>query len=345
MGNIPEHLKEVAERVHDGHEEKHTLRDLLGWFDQQRRGSVVNRRIKSALADQELLTDPDFRSAYIDDELNFVPVSSEEGEKEGEEPDSSDSPQYVGHDIQRDGSTYQVRRFLTEDKMRRGLESIKREGSVKEAITVMLINDYSQLPVMQNERNLKGLVSWQTIGKAFGLGKKPKQVVDCMETEVSEVEDTDSIFRLIEYVRTKEVALVRNQKREVVTIFTAADLGDLYKDMSEPFMYLGEIEDSIRAILERGKFKVEELKEYKGPDDDKEIKRMDDLTFGSYIRIAQKPDNWERIGLSVDRNIFTGKLDEVREIRNAVMHFDPDGLTPDQVEQLRLFGEFLRDLR
>lgn len=345
MSDIPEHLKEVAERVHDGHEEKHTLRDLLGWFDQQRRGSVVNRRIKSALADQELRTEPDFKSVYIDDELEFISATSNE-EKRDKETDSSESPEYVGHDVKRDGSTYQVRRFLTEEKMKRGLEYIERDKKVSEAVTTMLVNDYSQLPVMQNEHSLKGLVSWQTIGKAFGLGKEPECVRDCMEMEkeVSVVEDTDSIFKLIEYVRTKEVALVRDDG-EFVTIFTAADLGDLYKDMSEPFMYLGEIEDSIRAILELGKFTVNELEEYRGPDDDKEIKRMDDLTFGSYIRIAQNPDNWDRIGLSVDRAIFTDKLDEVREIRNAVMHFDPDGLTPEQVEQLRLFSEFLRDLR
>lgn len=341
MSTIPERLKEVAERVRNGNEETHTLRDLLGWFDQQRRGSVVNRRIKSALADQGLRTKPDFKSAYIDDELEFVLTTPEE---EGKGADSNESPEYVGHDTERDGSTYQVRRFLTEEKMSRGLEYIKRDKGVDEAVTTMLVNDYSQLPVMQNEYNLHGLVSWQTIGKAFGLGKEPECVRDCMEKEVSVVEDTDSIFKLIEYVRTEEVALVRDDG-EVVTIFTAADLGDLYKDMSEPFMYLGEIEDSVRAILERGKFSIEELEEYRGPDDDEDIRRMDDLTFGTYIRIAQNPENWERIGLSVDRNIFTDELDEVREIRNAVMHFDPDGLTPEQVEQLRLFGEFLRDLR
>ena len=72
---------------------------------------------------------------------------------------------------------------------------------------------------------------------------------------------------------------------------------------------------------------------------------MDDLTFGSYVRIAENPENWERLDLNLDRKAFIGRLDEVREIRNAVMHFDPDGLTPEQVETLKLFAEFLRDLR
>mgnify|MGYP006292830781 FL=1 len=198
---------------------------------------------------------------------------------------------------------------------------------------------------MQNEYTIEGLVSWKTIGRVYANGKDPEHVRECKRSEVSVVKDSDSIFKLIEHVRTEEVALVQDQENRIVTIFTAADLGDLYKDMSEPFLYLGEIENSVRAILEGGQFTAEELREYQGPDDADEIKRMDDLTFGSYVRIAENKKNWERLNLNHDRKTFTDRLDEVREIRNAVMHFDPDGLAPEQVETLKLFAAFLRNLR
>ena len=359
---VPERLREVAEHVYDGDEQKHTLRDLLGWFGQARRGSVVNRRIARALADQDVRTDPDFRSAYIDDTLTFKPsgvpdeedeagereaVAGEVGEGGEASPGEDKSVPYIGQGVDRDGSLYQVRRFLTGEKMARGLEHINRDAPIERATTVMQMNDYSQLPVMQDKRTVNGLVSWQTIGRAYASGATPEHVRDCMkpESEVMVVKDTDSIFKLIEHVRAKEVALVCDEKNCIVTLFTAADLGDLYKDMSEPFLYLGEIENSIRAILEGGQFTKDELSEESGPDDAKDIKRMDDLTFGSYVRIAEKPENWERLNLNLDRKAFIDRLDEVREIRNAVMHFDPDGLTPEQVETLKLFAEFLRDLQ
>ena len=226
---VPDRLREVAEHVHDGDEQKHTLRDLLGWFGQARRGSVVNRRIARALADQEVRTQPDFRSAYIDDTLTFKPIGAEDEADEGSEhkatadeapesdqaaPDEEEVVPFIGQGVDRDGSLYQVRRFLTDEKMARGLDHIARDATIRRATTIMQMNDYSQLPVMQNERTVDGLVSWQTVGRAYASGATPKHVRECMkpESEVMVVKDTDSIFKLIEYVRTEEVALVRDEQ-------------------------------------------------------------------------------------------------------------------------------------
>jgi hypothetical protein len=38
-------------------------------------------------------------------------------------------------------------------------------------------------------------------------------------------------------------------------------------------------------------------------------------------------------------------LNKVREIRNDVMHFDPDGIPPADLEQLRDFAHFLQRLQ
>jgi hypothetical protein len=38
-------------------------------------------------------------------------------------------------------------------------------------------------------------------------------------------------------------------------------------------------------------------------------------------------------------------LDQVRDIRNDVMHFDPDGIPPDDLERLREFARFLQRLQ
>jgi hypothetical protein len=49
--------------------------------------------------------------------------------------------------------------------------------------------------------------------------------------------------------------------------------------------------------------------------------------------------------VALDRKVFTAQLDKVRLIRNDVMHFDPDGLSPDDLEVLRGFVQFLQKLR
>lgn len=51
-----------------------------------------------------------------------------------------------------------------------------------------------------------------------------------------------------------------------------------------------------------------------------------DLTFGGHCRLLENRDNWEQLTLNVDRKVFVKCLHSVREIRNDVMHFNPDGL-------------------
>lgn len=348
MPDIPAPLNEIAERVRDGKQPKHTLRSLLGYFGQARRGSVVNYRIAEALAALGLRTDPDFRAVYIDDQLKFVSADAAPADPRPAVEETDEEVQekvYVGQDARRDGSTFRVVRFLDEEKRAQGLTALPPDATVQQAVTLMLARDYSQIPVMTSERELKGIVSWASLGSAFGLGEAPEHVRECMVATDSIVEEDDSIFKLLDLVAQNEVALVRARDRRFVTLFTAADLGELYRELSEQFILLGEIEDCIRALLERGQFTAKELALYRGPDDEREVRRMDDLTFGAYLRILQDPDNWGRLGLGVDRATFVKELDEVRVIRNAVMHFDPDGLTPEQFERLNNVWAFLRRLR
>src|ERR1035437_329934 len=42
--------------------------------------------------------------------------------------------------------------------------SVTRETSVQRARTLMLMHDYSQLPVMNGERTVHGMVSWKSLG-------------------------------------------------------------------------------------------------------------------------------------------------------------------------------------
>jgi len=42
---------------------------------------------------------------------------------------------------------------------------------------------------------------------------------------------------------------------------------------------------------------------------------------------------------------FVSRLNRVREIRNDVMHFDPDGLEDTDLFILREFAQFLKRLR
>ena len=127
-------------------------------------------------------------------------------------------------------------------------------------------------------------------------------------------------------------------------IITIADISSQFINVTEPFLLLEQIENHIRNILD-GKFLLEEMKDFcNGDGDVKDIKYIDDLTFGNYIRIIENPENWERLKLSIDRSPFIKQLHKIREIRNDVMHFDPEGITSEQREDLLKMSKFLMEL-
>ncbi len=52
--------------------------------------------------------------------------------------------------------------------------SVAPDASFEEAITLMLIQDFSQLAVMSGPRDLKGAVSWKSIAKARNADRDAK---------------------------------------------------------------------------------------------------------------------------------------------------------------------------
>ena len=113
---------------------------------------------------------------------------------------------------------------------------------------------------------------------------------------------------------------------------TATDLTDQLGQFAGPFLFVGEIEGHLRNLI-HGKFTLEEL-QAASTGENRPIEGSSDLTFGGFCRLLENADNWER---SASRHRSSGvhqaHLNAVREMRNDVMHFNPDGLGGDQREK------------
>jgi hypothetical protein len=59
-------------------------------------------------------------------------------------------------------------------------------------------------------------------------------------------------------------------------------------------------------------------------------------------RSLENPGSWAKLGWPLDRVAFVKRLDELRGVRNDVMHFNPDPVPPDSVEKLRNILSMLR---
>jgi CBS domain-containing protein len=222
--------------------------------------------------------------------------------------------------------------------------SVRPTTTKREAVTLMMANDFSQLPVMTTEREVKGVISWASIGPRLALGKDGDLVQDLMDAH-SEVRADLSIFQAIPSIVQQGYVLVRGPDNRITGIVTSSDLSLQFQQLAEPFLLLGEIENHIRLILV-DKFSDEDLAAIQDPSDQqREVTSVADLTFGDYVRLLESDDRFDKINVPVDRKTFCKQLDEVRRIRNDVMHFDPDGILPSDLTRLREFANFLQRLK
>lgn len=330
---------EVKNDVGEGKEPTTTVRELLRWFDARRRRTGIVKKIQSELDGAGIVTSPDFTKVWIDAEIAF---------KKAPEPVAVVAP--VQDDVGEVGSAYAARdaNFLISmlKAANCGVISVKPQDTVEKAITLMLAHDFSQLAVMSNDRTINGAISWKTIGKRLSHENNLVEVKDAMEAAVA-LEDTEGLFKATKLIIDHEFVFVRSSVDKKVTgIVTATDLSEQFQFLSEPFLLIGQIENQIRNLLS-GKCTVEVLKSVcsdSDPERKERIQSVADLTFGEYLRIIQSPDNWGNLGLRVDRVVFCAEMDKVREIRNDVMHFDPDGIDEEQYDQLRRFSRLMDEL-
>lgn len=327
-----------------------SVRHFIAWFGAERRGSSVVWSIRQALEKAKLRTIPDFDSVYIDSNIRFAIVEPAVEEKstevvqseaaQGESLAPSETPAELIAGAVSDPA-FRVGRLASANTKPL---SVSPDSTLSQAVTLMLRHDFSQLPVMTSDRDVKGMISWESIGSRLALGRTISVVRECMKAH-HEVHFNDSLFRVISQIVEHSYVLVRGEDKTISGIVTTTDLSLQFQQLSEPFLLLSEIENHVRLIID-GRFTAAELASAKdSADTDRKIESVADLTFGEYIRLLENPENWSKTGLNVDRAIFIRELDQVRRIRNDVMHFDPDGITNDDHQVLLYFVQFLHELR
>lgn len=77
----------------------------------------------------------------------------------------------------------------------------------------------------------------------------------------------DSLFAVIPAIIEYGYVLIRAIEKSISGIVTASDLSLQFRQLAEPFLLLGEIEQHIRRLIE-GKFTKAELEGARNPTDD-----------------------------------------------------------------------------
>ncbi len=199
MTTLQQRLNEIAQQLQKGVKpERATVRNMLDWIGVSRRGSYVNWQIRHALAQAGLETRPDFEGAYVHETIRFISTGSDEDKE----------------------SISAIYRIGGLESANRKPVFVKPDSALNEATTVMLANDFSQLPVMTTDREVKGTISWKSIGIRLSLGKKCLAVRECMDP-ANIISAEASLFKAIAIIAEHDYVLVKAQDQTICGIVTA----------------------------------------------------------------------------------------------------------------------------
>jgi predicted transcriptional regulator len=161
----------------------------------------------------------DFEGVYIDGLITFSLRDEPSGGASKEPRDFTDGSDAISIPVI--DPVYRIK--ILESANRQPIY-ISPNDTVQQAITIMMARDFSQLPVMTNERDVKGVVTWASIGSRLALGAKFTEVRECMEN-AHIVSSEISLFDAITIIVTEQYVLVQDaHSRRISGIVTTSDL-------------------------------------------------------------------------------------------------------------------------
>lgn len=346
-------LKDARKQADAGSPITLTVRDLLGWWGASRRGYLISEQIASELTNHGLSTVPDFAAVGIDDRVTLTgpSVDSEDAESETANSEATTgqaeprttgapAPATSGDEEEDKGEPIQGQTVGNLPSALRGVVSVTSSANFEEAFTKMQLNGYSQLPVLDGTRNLQGAVTWESIAQA--RYKDSQAPFSQAIVKAHDVSYADHLIDVLPYLEQYGFLLVRDQTKQVAGIITIADVAAEYGATARPFLLIGDLDRQLRRVISEG-LDLQEVITLCDPDKLRNITSFGQMSYGDYQRVLSNQQQWDKLGWPLDRKSFVARLDELREVRNELMHFnDKDKAGDDAIPKLRNMIELLR---
>jgi superfamily II DNA or RNA helicase len=327
------------------------VREFIALWGARGRDARLIEVIETDLSNHGLVTVPDFRLVTLEDQVT-VGLSADAATL----PSNAVEPDAVDAALTETTATTRITETTEPSKMRqrperglvvgnlpsasRSVESVKPTATIEQAITTMLLYDYSQLAVMSGQRNLSGAVTWKSIAKARHQRQDaPLSAAVIPALEVSYAED---LIDALPKITSHDFVFVRGPHNTISGIVTASDVVQTYGVMTSPFFIIGEIDQLLRWILEDA-IDIERVQVLCDADGTRQIDGFSRLTMGDYQRVLENPEAWATLGWPLDRKVFSQWLRRICEMRNNIMHFNGDPLPDDVVTMLKNFLALLRE--
>lgn len=328
-------LEEASAAAEAGQALRLNVTELLDHWNSKGRDDSVSERIAADLDNHGLLSTPDFRDVTLETTVRIVSAAA----AGRDETEDTKGPAVPPGGTESSGKRADVGlRLGNLASALGGVVWVSPNATSDEAVTLMLLHDFSQLAVMTGPRKLYGAISWKSLASAQNQDRTAT-LADAIEPRVTLPFSTELIDALPE-IENSDFVFVRGPDETVSGIVTAADVVHAYGGLATPFFLIGELDQMLRAVVARH-CDLDEVRSL-CIGGEARIQAFDDLAMGDYVQIFSNESQWFRLGWRLDRVTFHRQLDDLRQIRNTVTHFNPDPLPPNVVVRLRAMINVLR---
>ena len=297
-----------------------TVRELIKAFKWERRTNKAWYTIERFLKDNDLYIEPNnYFNVWIDGQVTLKHQNRKKP-------------------VERKSNVYLDKILKGLDASNQNVTTVTRDTTLEKALTIMSLCDFSQLPVVSKansklRKDIVGFISWKTIGEAIIKQNDFTTVKDCLSAKSVKVLSNDTLLlKSIDSIIENDFILVDDNnpnlnEKKICGIVTVADISKEYFKETKPFLLLEQIENKMRFLLD-SKFNREEMYNILKDNVDESIETLDDLTFGNYVSLLRNHQVWSKVNIyKICQKTLTENLDEIRKIRNEVMHFSPDPIS------------------
>lgn len=217
-------------------------------------------------------------------------------------------------------------------KNKNELDCISKSKTVRDALTQMVKNDYSQLPVLDDTGGLLGIVTEQSIISTYFHSTGSVSLLDlsvdhCMTRAVSLSADSD-IFEALDILHNV-YAIVITKNRKPIGILTDYDTTHFFRDLSEGLILVEDIETTLRQYIQHtfeneNEMKAALMRAFQADrrDPSKPAREFEALSFSQHIQLITTDANWEKfVSYFEPKLLFIEFMGQVGDIRNQLAHF------------------------
>lgn len=219
---------------------------------------------------------------------------------------------------------------------------VNLDDSIQKSLTLMLDNDFDQLPVVSDD-GVEGTVTYKSVAKYVKSMDDPQisdiSVKIALNTTPVFVDRDRDLFELFDTLAEDEYVLIGDWDK-LEGILTRYDVFYFLEHQVEPFLKIGEIENSLRHLFRTScddlsqciddtfSNRAEHDESYEPPD------RLEDFSFDEYRLFMMRNLDQLPPRLSQERDMVESLLEDIRDTRNALLHFraESDEVDRDQLD-------------